>query len=60
MDKFEKLKEFITGKPWYVKILILFLVAVLTYFSTGCAYKFHADNIDNVTQEFEIKKLFKE
>lgn len=60
MDKYEKLKEFIIGKPWYVKILVLILAAVIAYFSSGCAYKFHADKIDNVTQELEIKNFFKE
>lgn len=57
MDKFEKLKEFISGKPWYIKLIILILVGVIIYFNSACAYKFHADSIDNVTQEFEIKKL---
>lgn len=60
MDNFEKLKEFITGKPWYVKVFVLFLAGIIAYFSTGCAYKFHADKIDNVTHELEIKKFFKE
>lgn len=57
MDRFEKLKEFITGKPWYLKILVLILVGVIVYFTSGCAYKFHADSIDNVTQELKIKGI---
>lgn len=52
----DNLKQFLTGKPWYVKVLILIACAVIVYFSTGCAYKFHADSIDNVTQEFEFQK----
>lgn len=60
MDKFEKLKEFITGKPWYVKVLILLLISVIIFFTSGCAYKFHADRIDNVTQELDFVKKNKE
>lgn len=60
MDSFEKLKEFISGKPWYVKVLVLIFVCVIAYFSTGCAYKFHADNIDNISREFFINLPIKE
>lgn len=51
----DKLKEFLKGKPWYVKVIILLSAAALIYFNSGCAYKFHADSIDNVTQEFLLK-----
>lgn len=50
-----KLKEFLKGKPWYVKLIILIALSALVYFNSGCAYKFHADSIDNVTQEFLLK-----
>lgn len=52
----DKLKDFISGKPWYVKVIVIILAGIIVYFSSGCAYKFHADSIDNVTQEFQLKK----
>lgn len=52
----EKLQQFLRGKAWYVKILVLILVGVIAYFSSGCAYKFHADSIDNVTREIIFTK----
>ena len=36
-------------------ILTLGAVGITVFFSTGCAYKFHADSIDNVTQELFVK-----
>lgn len=54
MDKFEKFKIFLSGKPWYIKLLVLILFGVFVYFSSGCSYKFHADHIDNVTRELSI------
>ena len=36
-------------------ILALGAVGITVFFGTGCAYKFHADSIDNVTQEFSVK-----
>lgn len=56
MEKLISILEFINGKPWYIKILVLVLCGVIIYFTSGCAYKFHADNIDNVTKEIYISK----
>lgn len=39
----EQLKNFLSGKPLWVKIIILICVGFLVYFSTGCALK--ADKI---------------
>lgn len=36
-------------------VLLLGAVGITAFFSTGCAYKFHADSIDNVTHEFSVK-----
>lgn len=51
MEKKNKLIDFIKGKPWYVKLLVILLAGLIAYFSSGCAYKFHADKIDNISRE---------
>ncbi len=39
-----------------IAFIVTFLIAVgiALFFSTGCAYKYHADKIDNVTREFHF------
>lgn len=51
----DKITEFIKGKPWYVKLLVILLAGLIAYYSSGCAYKFHADRVDNMTREVIIK-----
>lgn len=55
----DKLKEFLSGKPWYIKLIVLILAGVFIYFSTGCAYKMHVDhlNADNLTREIKLEVL---
>lgn len=55
----DKLKQFLQGKPWYVKAIILIACAILAYFSSGCAYKMHVDHIDNMSREISISKFNK-
>lgn len=55
MEK-NKILEFIKGKPWYVKLLVILLAGIIAYFTSGCAYKFHADRIDNVSHEIIFDK----
>lgn len=50
----DKIKDFIKGKPWYIKVLVLILAGVIAYFNTACAYKLHVDSIDNLTREIDI------
>lgn len=56
MDKFQKIISFLSGKPWYIKIIFLLLIGAFVYISSGCAYKFHADHIDNVTREISVNR----
>ncbi len=45
----------IAGKV--ISVIVITLISILViFFSSGCAYKFHADNIDNITSEFGITK----
>lgn len=53
----DKLKQFLQGKPWYVKVLVILLAGLIAYFSTGCAYKLHIDRIDNMSRELFISKF---
>lgn len=55
MEK-NKIIEFIKGKPWYVKVLIIALAGIIAYYTSGCAYKFHADRIDNVSHELLLNR----
>lgn len=53
-DKFIKLRQFLSGKPWYVKAVVLLLLAIVIFFNSGCAYKMHVDKVDNLTREISI------
>lgn len=60
MEALKKLIAFIsqltfTGKIISV-IIITLTVILLTFFSSGCAFKFHADRLDNMTLENQIEK----
>ena len=58
MTKLEQFLQFLKGKPLLFKIIAIILFAVLCFLSIqGCAYKFHADKIDNVSKEFVIKNF---
>lgn len=35
----DKLKEFLNGKPIWIKVIILVCIGILIYFSSGCALK---------------------
>ena len=61
METLKKLISFIRdlstpGKV--ISIVIITLVSILiTFFSSGCAFKFHADSMDNITLENKVKQL---
>ena len=58
MTKLEQFLQFLKGKPLLFKIIAIILFAVLCFLSIqACAYKFHADKIDNVSKEFVIKNF---
>ena len=63
METLKKLISFIRQLPIagkIISVIIITLIAILlTFFSTGCALKFHADSLDNVTLEHNIEKLNK-
>lgn len=43
-----------------ISVIIITLVSVLIiFFNTGCALKFHADSMDNVTFDSNIKNIDK-
>lgn len=45
----DKLKDFLSGKPIWIKVVILFCIGVLIYFSSGCslkADKVYFENLD--------------
>lgn len=50
------LKNLLSSLNWWQKLIVIIALAVITYFTTGCAYKYHADSIDNVTREVIIHK----
>lgn len=56
MNVIDFLKGLLVKLNWWQKIIVLIALSVIVYFSTGCAYKFHADNIDNVTREIIISR----
>ncbi len=59
MDKLQQFLQFLKGKPLIFRVLAIVLFALLCFLSIqGCAYKFHADKIDNVTKEFVVKDFF--
>lgn len=37
-------------------VLALGAVGIALFFTNGCAYKFHADKIDNVTREITFER----
>ena len=46
----DNLKEFLFGKPIWIKIIILICVGVLVFFSSGCsltADKIYFENLDS-------------
>lgn len=56
MDKIVQVLAKIKNPIAKIVFLILALGAVgIGLFSTGCAYKFHADKIDNVTREIYLR-----
>lgn len=64
MDKlkfFTDIIKAISNPVGKIAFIVSFLIAVgiSLFFGTGCAYKFHADSIDNVTQEFTVKGVKK-
>lgn len=59
MTKLQQFLQFLKGKPLLFRIIAIILFAVLCFLSIqGCAYKFHADGIDNITKEIVIKDFF--
>lgn len=45
----DKLRDFLSGKPIWIKIIILVCIGVLVYFSSGCslkADKVYFENLD--------------
>lgn len=54
MEQLKSLLNFIKSLPIVGKVIstiIVLLIFILFTFFSGCAYKFHADGIDNVTRE---------
>lgn len=46
----------IAGK--IISVIIITLIAILlSFFTSGCAFKFHADSMDNITLENKMKKI---
>lgn len=61
MTKLEQFLHFLKGKPLLFRIVAIILFALLCFLSIqGCAYKFHADSIDNITKEIIVKDFLKE
>ena len=58
METLKKLISFIRQLPIagkVISIIVITLIAILlTFFSAGCALKFHADSLDNVTLEHNV------
>ena len=53
IDFFRKLP--ITGKV--ISVIIIALISILLiFFPTGCAFKFHADSMDNISLESKVKQ----
>lgn len=61
METLKKLIDFIRQLPIVGKvisvIIIMLIVILLTFFSSGCALKFHADSMDNITVEHTVDSL---
>lgn len=55
MNIVDILKSLLSKLNWWQKVIVLIALAVIVYFTSGCAYKFHADSIDNVSREIYIK-----
>lgn len=59
MTKLQQFLQFLKDKPLIFKVIAIILFALLCFLSIqGCAYKFHADAIDNITKEVIIKDFF--
>lgn len=59
MTKLQQFLHFLKGKPLIFRIIAIILFALLCFLSIqGCAYKFHADGIDNITKEIVIEDFF--
>lgn len=56
MNVIDFLKGLLVKLNWWQKIIVLIAAAVIAFFSSSCAYKFHADKIDNVTREIIISR----
>lgn len=58
----DKLKDFLSGKPIWIKIIILVCIGVLIYFSSGCslkADKVYFENLDtNLSKGVDYEKKF--
>lgn len=52
----EKLKEFLKGKPIWVKIVILISIGILVYFSSGCSLKADKVYFENPDMQLGIKR----
>lgn len=50
------LKKILSGLNWWQKLIVIIALAVITYFVSGCSYKFHADSVDNFTREVIFHK----
>ncbi len=58
METLKKLISFIRQLPIVGKvisvIIIMLITILLTFFTSGCAFKFHADGLDNITLEHKV------
>lgn len=50
----DKLKQFLHGKPFWVKILIILALGIIVYFNSGCSLK--ADKIYFENPDLQIGK----
>ena len=61
METLKKLLSFLRQLPLagkIISVIIITLIAILlTFFTSGCAFKFHADSMDNITLENKVKEL---
>lgn len=61
METLKNLLSFIRQLPLIGKIISVVIISLitilLTFFTQGCALKFHADSMDNVTLENQLKEV---
>lgn len=61
METLKNLINFLLKLPIGGKVLSVIIITLVTilllFFSSGCALKFHADSLDNLTLEHNIKDL---